>query len=569
MKIKSMFILLVTNIFVMMAVTILYEYISIQDKLTQLNNTIEVTLERSIHNATASEELFTLNYANAGNVSVYSYGVYQGGAGDTVNSIAVWDGTKFVAINAYGLTMQNVGFPVSTTGNKTAWNMDSGASVTDLSTSVITTCNGYTSTDVFEYLYGNVTNDYNNPNLAWANLGSPETKQDAKNAHTVLTQSTKIANGSQIPSNPIYTAEGVRQDFAKYYEEIGSHILTANFVKIEDTANNRYTLDYMVYPTLADMGLPMEDKDGNVYSLGSLNNGMNVMTDNWCQVAKIGKRITNTSVGQIATRSYYYLTPYSLGVTYIPKDVLKETFIANLDTTCRLNKLDSTTVVWGKGQINPDATTKDIINSATGCISGNGESTSVYINGGNTAEKHIVGANENIINDGVIEYDLNSIEIKIEYFKVDFWNKNNAIVVQRCVGEIDKAYDNISGLKMALENNVTDYKLNDTGYKYLTSPDKQSYYIGKQKVDLGIGYQANQGNRIVAKVSVRLKVHIPYDNALIQWTVNKYTGHSNSEHYDIKLYNSYNSAQNFREGVLTTNDSGVYYQTSTYFTIAN
>jgi hypothetical protein len=295
------------------------------------------------------------------------------------------------------------------------------------------------------------------------------------------------------------------------------------------------------------------------------------MTDNWCQVVKIGKKRTDTSSGAIIKRSYYYLTPYSLGVTYIPKDVLKETFIANLDTMCRLTKLGSSAIIYNN-QTNgmENATTKEILNSATGCIAdGDGNETSVYHNG--VSNKHQTTSTENIINDGIIEYDLSTIQLKVEYFVVDFWDTNNAIVVNRCVGQVAKSYETNDDIKTKLQNNVKDYRDNDTGYNYLKSLSNTTtkYYLNGSEINLAQGYEANQGNTVVAKVSARVKVHIPYDNAFIQWAVEKYTYHrGGSEHYDIKLYNAANSAQDFRDGTYTDED-GVWYQTSIYYAVTN
>lgn len=574
MRVKSMFIFLVLNIFTVMAVSILYEYISIQDKLTQLENTVSLSLERAVYNSTASEELFTEKFADTSGLKVYSYGTSNGSVGsasDVSNSILVWDGDKFVKANAYGLTIHNVGFPVRQTGNSTGWTKSTGTSVTRLNSTNLATINGHNSTEVFEYLYGDVTNKYNTPDLSWANTGSDQTKADATKANALLTGYTNgctyaESNGANLPSKPKYTT-GVREDFYDFYRNIGHKIVKANFVK-EKTEDSGYQLSYQVYPVLADMGLPVQISDGKVYAYGTDGeNSKPIMTDNWCQVAKIGKRVSDGSV----SRSYYYLTPYSLGITYIPKDVLKETFLANLDTVCRFTKLGSSALSYGtagwSGKLNEEATVKDVLNSATGCLG----DTNVYKNGGATAEKHKTKLSENIINDGIIEYDLNSVQTKIEYFVVDFWNEKNALIVDKCVGEVEKAYSvGYTNLSTQLKKNVADYKNNDSGYQYLTDMKNKNYKLNGETVDLTKGYTANQGNTIVAKVSVRVKVHIPYDNPLMQWAVNKYTHHSDStsEHYDIKLYNEYNTAKDFRTHAYTEAD-GVWYQTSTYFALTN
>lgn len=574
MKVKTLFIFIVLNIFTLLAVTILYEYIAIEDKLSQLEHTVNLSMDRAIYNSTASEELFTEKFANASGLQVYSYGSSNGavgGANDISNSICVWDGNKFVSANAYGLTMQNVGFPL-TKVNGTGWTN----SPKTYNSTLLATINGYDSTQVYTYLYGKVTNDYNKTSLAWSNRGTKETKIDANNAQAVLNPASNALIGN-LHIAGYYTPSGVRQDFADYYKKVGSKIVTANFIKhkesIEtlDGAGNtvtdyRFSLNYQTYPVLADMGLSAEAYDGYNYSSGSAD----IMTDNWCQVAKIGKKVKYSSIGSTTQRSYYYLTPNSLGITYIPKDVCKETFIANLDTVCRLQKLSSSQIVYdNKASLN-NTDVKTLINGATGCIKdGEGRETSVFVGGGSTAQTHIVGTDENIINDGIIEYDLNSVQMKIEYFVVDFWNKNNALVINRCVGQVDKAYELTNTLSVALENNVTDYKNNDSGYLYMKSLNTKQYYLNGSLVNMKLGYETNKGNTVVAKVTTRLKVHIPYDNAIMQWAVYLYTGHSTgAEHYDIKMFDDYQTAMDIREGSVSTED-GVWYQTSAYYAITN
>ena len=284
-----------------------------------------------------------------------------------------------------------------------------------------------------------------------------------------------------------------------------------------------------------------------------------VMTDNWGQVIKIGKRRTDVAG---SARSNYFLSPYSLGVTYIPKDVVKETFIANLDTMCRLNKLASGTTI--------DMTDTDVVstlNSATGCIKdGNGNETNIYPAGGDVSQQHTVGANENIINDGMIEYDLNSVTMKVEYFVVDLWDTNNYKILNTAVGEVGKSYSEVSGLVNKLTRNVENYRDNNTGYNFLNGSVK-TYKVGSRTANLAAGYERNQGRALIARVSVRMKVHIPYTNALIQWGVYKHTHHSDVEHYDIKMYNAdATNVSNFMDGIVGTED-GLWYQTSTYYAV--
>ena len=68
------------------------------------------------------------------------------------------------------------------------------------------------------------------------------------------------------------------------------------------------------------------------------------------------------------------------------------------------------------------------------------------------------------------------------------------------------------------------------------------------------------GKRIVAKVTVKMKVHIPYESSVLTWLVSKYSTKP-TDHFDVKLWNP-NSKSIVRE------HDGLWYQYSTYTAIS-
>lgn len=175
----------------------------------------------------------------------------------------------------------------------------------------------------------------------------------------------------------------------------------------------------------------------------------------------------------------YYLSPYSLGVTYLDPRVLKPVIIAHLEQSLRYNK-GTTPADW---------------QNADGCIP-----TDVYEGG--THVSHTLGSNERIVNDGIFEIDMNSLDIQIDYKMVDMYDPANYAIVNFLEG-------------------ATPYELDLT----------------KRPLELkGVDTSGGTGNRLVAKVTVSMDIHIPYTSPIMQWF--RRTRHTGGEdHLDVRSTN--------------------------------
>lgn len=480
MKVKSLLITIVINIFLMLMVSVLYEYINLSERFQQLENNVSMALEQAINTSVSSEELFSNEYQ----MKVASFGSTTG-KGTTSNTVLYWN-NGWNNVNPYFLAMyydKNNKYPSMTELN----NFISSESTT---TSHEADC-------IYEWLYGGVHSDYNDGALSWAN----------KNSYT-RNESEAV---NRVGSNRLPTDK-----FREFYENIGKSIVTTGIVKAKN-ADGSYSIVNKEYPVLTNMGLNLNDLN----EVSSTE-----MMDNFCMSYHIGRN-NKTASGTVIQKTKYYLSPASLGVTYVPIEVLKPMFVTNLDTLIRLQKLAS-------ADLKPTTDVNSIFNSASGCIS-----TEVY-NGG-TAEVHTGGKSEVIVNDGVVEYDLSSAMVRVDYFKVDFWDTKNKDIVARVNGSIggynfDGSDKGLSSDTL-LSDTVTKMKSTDTGYRYL-------------------GNNVN-GDRIVARVTVRLKVHVCYDSSILQWLCKRFTGGS-KEHYDIKLWDESAS-------MVSNEDDGVWFQYTTYY----
>jgi hypothetical protein len=195
------------------------------------------------------------------------------------------------------------------------------------------------------------------------------------------------------------------------------------------------------------------------------------------------------------------------------------------------------------------------LSNATGCIS-----TDIYESGSDVAVTHTTSS-KNIINDGNVEYDLDTLQVKVDYKYVDFGidSANNATIISGIFGQVSKAstenYQGSSSVDRLLGNSgtaamraetLTMFRENDTSSNVSDDEFKNQY----DKVKYG---------RIVAKVSVKIKVYIPYHSGVLQWFCKNFR--SGENHYGIKLYN-----YDTNGGTLTTDDEdGVWYQYTKYF----
>lgn len=281
-------------------------------------------------------------------------------------------------------------------------------------------------------------------------------------------------NGARVPT----------KEFKEFYNKIGKNFTSDMYVKAykDDTSFN---IEDKSVPTLCQMGLSLDS---------NLNRSTQPYAESLANVKKTGK-----------DGSTYYLTPHSLGITYLDTRVLKPIIVAHLEQIMRYK--------WGK--------TADSWVKADGCIP-----TTIYETGEKDAIKHSVGSDEKIINDGIFEIDENSIKVGVEYKIVDFYDKVN-------------------------------YKL--VNYIEGSTPDSTDF---KQKPSLLQSEDTSRnkdGKRMVARVTVSMNLHIPYSASVLQW-LRKENSNGNEDHFDVRALDVNKE--------LTSDKTGVVYTYTTYTAIS-
>lgn len=483
MKIKSMFITIVINIFVMLFASILLEYNDLSERFQKLEMTVETSLDSALMTATASEEMFTDKFQ----ASLGSYASDDANASVYAMTL-LWRSNSWHQVNSYLLAY---------------YYKDNGClpeyahEVTDIANYGGSNKLGF----VYNWLYGGTGSDYNKTSLNWANRN--KTKKQAY----MSTGSNRIATST----------------FKQFYNAIGYRQQTVGYLKSRIPGTNYFTMSLKTYPVLVNMGLKLHPYNEVSSSLTH---------DNFTSSMHYGKAkdsITDTT---------YYLTPASLGVTYVPVEVVKPLFIANLDTLARLNKLSG-----ANSEKMSTTEIADTLNSADGCIP-----TSVYDGFSSTPYSHTASSwGEKIVNDGMVEYDLSSVQVKVDYFVIDFGDmtrrSQNALIVSKIEGCVSGVANNGTG-----QDSLRDLTLS----RFLSD----SYDSGIQVNDSTFvsDYRAIKDTRIVARVSVRLKVHVCYESSLIQ----RLCHIDGTHHYDVKLWDTAN-------GVADMSSDGIWYQYTTYF----
>lgn len=245
-----------------------------------------------------------------------------------------------------------------------------------------------------------------------------------------------------------------------FYDDIGKDYKSKLYLKKDTYINPENGMES--FDTVEEE-VPVIDQMGlNFYDIYT-SNGSAYSSENIDTVEKEGKN-----------GKKYYLTPYSLGVTYIDKDVLKVAIISHLQQLM-LYKYD-----------NPM--------QGVGCLD------SRHTTGKTTIDGHLL--DETIINNGVFEIDLNSIDIDIQYKIFDFYDNANADIVNKIEGGIagGSIYDRPKSLKDSDTN--------------------------KEK----------NGDRIVAKIIVKMDTHIPYTSSILSYfRFRAITGEEN--HLDVRNIN--------------------------------
>lgn len=509
----------------MLSVSVTMEYLTLSERLQQLENTISTSVETALDVSMASEELFTEKFGDA----VLSKGGKLNGT-DSLNVATQLryyneSSNELVTGSAYVMSMyhdEKGKFPAT----QQEYNNFSSRVKED---------------GVYKWLFGGdqyaniVGSDYYH--LDWYRT----------NPNTVLA----------VKADPILSS-GMRRvsdntDFNNFVRNVGCQLTTVMPLKIYDSTTNSFYVAERCVPTIANMGLDFgsgayqknqyqDSSASRNYALAQSNgteNMVNGMHDNFIMSKHVGKKASNSGV----TTSRYYLTPFSLGITYVPVEVYKPVLESHIQQACLFNKLKSQPVDYQNNTITSSDNVIKTFDAGIGCIE-----TSVYDNSDTPVEHG--GSDSRVVNDGFIEYDLSTVQCRVDYAPVDFYNTANKDIVTRVLGS--KASSNPTGTQAdanaALESTVTELRDSDT-QKYNYSYDRLT----------NKGY--SQGTRIVARISTKVKVHIPYQSPILQW-VDHLKGIEFS-HHGIKLFDPATDG-----GQMVEDNDGLWFQYTTYRAIS-
>lgn len=475
-KVKGLLATICINIFALLAVDVMSEINRYQETIQRLDYTIDTSVDLAVMNTLASEEFFSEEYQSKfSSLSRAGDSANRGSSAEedilTANLKVLRNG--WVDGNSYVMAMyysEYGKFPESQSEYNSYANLKGKPE------------------DIYEFMFGTVGSDKYDPNIAWSLPFNDRTG--------VVTAST-----TRVPT----------ADFLDFYENVGKNIVSEQFVKVK--SGNTWVSAIVELPVLTQMGLRLDPVVNDPMTCSYTGN-------NYVSVEHEGKLIA----GSGTERTAYYLTPYSLGVTYLHPDVLKYNCLANIENLVRFSKSKE----MGRG-ISAELSSTGIYatyKSADGCID-----TSYYVDDAGDVQSDSVDHDHSnwIINDGEVEYDLDTLEIKVDYFTVDFYDDSNYRVVNEIMGSVPYDAD-LTDLPSKLEA--------------LDTQSGTSYY---------------NGDRIVARVSMRVKLHIPFKSAIMQWYINQ-TSNNTNEHYDVAQFDD-------STGQLMVDADGVWYQYHTYAAI--
>lgn len=505
MRVKSLLIVIVLNVFFMLISSVMLEYVNLAERFTNLENTFQVALDSAIGVATGSEEMFSDQFQR----SLSSF-ASNGDNSVTYSTTLLWRNNKFHQLNSYALSYYYY------------LNGKLPNNASDLDNIGIKADNQLRF--YYEWLYDETGSDYDSGELYWANRNN-----------------TLLDTYSNEGARPTYFKNNNR-NFYDYYNKVGYMQRTAGYVKQKQ--EDSYSLEMETFPTLLNMGFAWMEtyrQDGSKLPVSWTSNDSDVTTDNFTSSVHYGKSYRGIKNTQ------YFLTPMALGVTYVPVEVLKPTMLANLETLVRLSRIS--------GGTDFDITKVDVVktlNDADKCVT-----TQVWQDP-NKPKLHDKQSGENIITDGYIEYDLNSLQVKVDYFYVDFGSSNksrNSILISKLNGCIsyaeDKRYD-VPTVDRTNESDNRQEKLRARTLDKFLEQDSAKKVTDSTWVST---YDSVRHGRIVARISAKVKIHVPYQSSIMQWMCER---SGNPGHYDIKLFDP-------ATGKVINDSDGLWYQYTTYY----
>lgn len=557
MRVKSMLIFIVLNIFLMLFSSVAFEYVDLEKRMNNITTVVNEAGEAAVKVSTASEELFSAKYLQ----HETSYGVttthcpeHKGDYTKVATNILMFDNDG----NAHQVSTYALAYYYCVYDNIPTYSTDFNK--------VNSYAKDMTTEDVYEFLYGESGSQFASPTLSWANRNNSVWNLAQRNNNGSVGRMMNTSGSNAFRGN--LSPKGYQlNDFESYVNHVLDVVYTSNYLKKQSNdKNSNYTLQGYSYPVLLNMGLKMR-RSNPEYSAYALNGGTkeppiqwNTLLDvnsertndyftssfHWGKVRQFGAGQTSSKTG-ISNGMYskYFLTPNTLGVTYIPLSVVKPSFIGLVKAKVQLNKVSG-------GEIGTNKDLRDVVKEALGCLE-----TSVYDTSkgvvANVSQSHITDSDEQIVNDGDIEYDLNSVKVKVEYFDCNFYNDYGiSQVVSRLEGAVPN-WKNVSGSNYGKDAGLFPTQSDNVKeiVKRLRLTDTRSVAVFDK------GGNDGRGKRLVAKVTFRIKVHIPYHSSVLQWMCYK---DKKSSHYDIRSFNPSQNQANMES-------SGVWYQYTTYYSV--
>lgn len=547
-KLYSLLSVIVINLFLMLFFSIYFEYANLGKRIQNAEINISTALDMATEAVVESEEMFAVDYAD----KVTSYGVT--GTDQTDVTVAYAGENQYANEKLFGSTVywrndeQGLGH-----GNTfyLAWFYDEHGYFPNNDTELESFANTKKTNSglkpdesshcatLYQWLFGESGSSYNSPNLTWAN----------RNLST-----RELYNQFDVDTGREPTPE-----FKDFYDYVGRYQLSYAYVK-NKKGTDGYELNLQKYPTLVAMGLNL-DRDYN----SDVSNTTSCKMDDFVSTIHFAKTVNETRDRALgsnhASWSKYYLTPVALGVTYVPQKALKSTFIADLDYLVRLSK-----VSYGMG-LNKHTgtmnTTQDLaeMQDATGCLIPSNEDRMAHHSAGVPAAPSTIEDNkannessvrERIINDGEIEYDLDSVKVKVDYFCVNF-NPHTANTTNKAI-----LMGKLKGLASA-----TDVGRSEADLRTEALNDYTKNYDTYVKLNAGTSafneddYNNAVYTNIIARVSCKVKLHIPYTNAAFDWFRYMTDNTAMENHYGIKLWDNVHN--------VVSEEDGVWYTYTTYY----
>ena len=528
MKAKNILVIVLVNIFLICMVSIVDEYMSMQDRVIQLQTTVQNAVDSAVDTATASEELFSSQFEDA---LVASQGISDIGTDRLLQSTlrtynsntGMWiDGNSYIMSMYY---QQNGHFPY-TQGIYDAY------------------AHGKNTQTIYEWLYGGLGTDFYSDELGWANRNY---------AFTV-----GMSGGSRSVTNA---------EFNDFYNHVGKKMTQSFFVKKKNEDFNAITnadgttIKIATYeivqqdniPTLSAMGLLF---DGNNY----VKKNSTMTNDNFVSSYHLGKGVVESASfnPHNFNGSIYFYTPYSLGVTYVPVEVLQPAVCSHLEQLVRFHKsLNGGEANFG---LSSDYASADGCISDYNDITGRSGGIGWYVdNTGTVTNAQIehqgdglfnttyTPSHGSIINDGLIEYDMSTVACKVDYFYLDNYYNNDCWKIVNFLEGSTPAKTSLFG------NTGSSLIRQDMG---INNPigERQTLPQRLKNTDTSTRNSSDKDQRIIAKVTVKLNVHIPYKSGILTWFVQTFsTINHTGNHYDVKTWNpATNTVNNDVDGIWFT-----------------